>query len=47
MIRKYTSRGASVAMRLAADHPRRTRSLGVVGGPVVPVNIENLSMANC
>jgi 3-oxoadipate enol-lactonase len=35
--------GASVAMRLAADHPRRTRSLVVVGGPVVPVNIENPS----
>jgi len=35
--------GASVAMRLAADHPRRTRSLVVAGGPVVPVNIENPS----
>jgi 3-oxoadipate enol-lactonase len=35
--------GASVAMRLAADYPRRTRSLVVVGGPVVPVNIENPS----
>ena len=35
--------GASVAMRRAADHPRRVRSLVVVGGPVVPVNIENPS----
>ena len=35
--------GASVAMRLAADHPRRTRSLVVAGGPVLPVNIENPS----
>jgi len=35
--------GASVAMRLAADHPRRVRSLVVVGGPVVAVNIENPS----
>src|SRR5438876_3079525 len=35
--------GASVAMRFAADHPRRTRSLVVAGGPVVPVNIENPS----
>jgi 3-oxoadipate enol-lactonase len=35
--------GASVAMRLAADYPRRTRSLVVVGGPVVPVQIENPS----
>src|SRR6266446_7610214 len=35
--------GASVAMRLAADYPRRTRSLVVAGGPVVPVNIENPS----
>ena len=35
--------GASVAMRLAADYPRRTRSLVVAGGPVVPVQIENPS----
>src|SRR5215471_5223465 len=35
--------GASVAMRFAADYPRRTRSLVVAGGPVVPVNIENPS----
>jgi pimeloyl-ACP methyl ester carboxylesterase len=35
--------GASVAMRFAADYPRRTRSLVVAGGPVVPVKIENPS----
>src|SRR6058998_1300772 len=29
--------------RIRADHRRRTRSLVVAGGPVVPVNIENPS----
>jgi 3-oxoadipate enol-lactonase len=35
--------GGAVAMRLAADHPKRTRSLVVVGGPASPLAIANPS----
>jgi 3-oxoadipate enol-lactonase len=35
--------GGAVAMRLAADYPRRTRSLVVVGGPASPLQIDNPS----
>jgi pimeloyl-ACP methyl ester carboxylesterase len=35
--------GGAVAMRLAADHPRRTRSLVVVGGPASPLAIADPS----
>lgn len=35
--------GGSVAMRLAADYPRRTRTLVVVGGPAKPLAIANPS----
>jgi len=35
--------GGSVAMRLSADYPKRTRSLVVVGGPFSPVQIANPS----
>src|SRR6476659_1937342 len=35
--------GGSVAMRLAADYPRRTRTLVVVGGPAKPLAITNPS----
>jgi pimeloyl-ACP methyl ester carboxylesterase len=35
--------GGSVAMRFAADYPRRTRTLVVVGGPAKPLAIANPS----
>jgi 3-oxoadipate enol-lactonase len=35
--------GGAVAMRFAADYPKRTRSLVVVGGPVSPIMIANPS----
>src|SRR5262245_48154968 len=35
--------GGSVAMRLAADYPQRTRTLIVVGGPASPLQIANPS----
>jgi len=35
--------GGAVAMRLAADYPRRTRSLVVVGGPASPLAIADPS----
>ena len=35
--------GGAVAMRLAADHPKRTRSLVVVGGPASPLAIADPS----
>src|SRR5262245_34544699 len=35
--------GGSVAMRLAADYPRRTRTLVVVGGPAKPLAIADPS----
>src|SRR5215468_4521646 len=35
--------GGSVAMRLAADYPKRTRSLVVAGGPFKPLDIKNPS----
>src|SRR5215510_11476326 len=35
--------GGSVAMRFAADYPRRTRTLVVVGGPANPLAIANPS----
>ena len=35
--------GASVAMRFAADYPKRTRSLAVVGGPASPIMIADPS----
>jgi pimeloyl-ACP methyl ester carboxylesterase len=35
--------GGAVAMRFAADHPRRTRTLAVVGGPASPLNIADPS----
>ena len=35
--------GGAVAMRLAADHPQRTRTLVVVGGPASPLAIADPS----
>jgi len=35
--------GGAVAMRFAADYPKRTRSLVVAGGPASPLNIANPS----
>jgi pimeloyl-ACP methyl ester carboxylesterase len=35
--------GGAVAMRLAADHPKRTRTLVVVGGPASPLAIADPS----
>lgn len=35
--------GAAVAMRFAADYPKRTRKLVVVGGPASPLRFENQS----
>jgi pimeloyl-ACP methyl ester carboxylesterase len=35
--------GGSVAMRLAADYPKRTRSLVAAGGPFKPLDIKNPS----
>jgi len=35
--------GGAVAMRFAADHPRRTRTLVVAGGPASPLAIANPS----
>jgi pimeloyl-ACP methyl ester carboxylesterase len=35
--------GGAVAMRLAADYPKRTRSLVVVGGPATPLAIADPS----
>src|SRR5579864_1721632 len=35
--------GGAVAMRLAADYPKRTRALVVVGGPASPLAIANPS----
>ena len=35
--------GGAVAMRFAADYPKRTRSLVVVGGPASPLAIANPS----
>ena len=35
--------GGAVAMRFAADYPKRTRSLVVVGGPASPIAIANPS----
>jgi 3-oxoadipate enol-lactonase len=35
--------GGAVAMRFAADYPRRTRTLVVVGGPASPLKFENPS----
>jgi pimeloyl-ACP methyl ester carboxylesterase len=35
--------GGAVAMRFAADYPKRTRSLVVVGGPASPLKIDNPS----
>jgi 3-oxoadipate enol-lactonase len=35
--------GGAVAMRFAADYPKRTRSLVVVGGPASPIQIANPS----
>jgi 3-oxoadipate enol-lactonase len=35
--------GGAVAMRFAADYPRRTRTLVVVGGPASPLNIADPS----
>ena len=38
--------GGSVAMRFAADYPRRTRTLVVVGGPAKPLAIANPSQGS-